>query len=176
MERALAATWRGFRAQFGGHRRATRRWRGRAVVALNSLLRILPLMASPNGIATLPRIKPGRRGALAQLLELQRIVFEAARPVAVTSRPAAATGLAALVRAWCGLQETKRVLRGKPLPGALRPDLDNQQLARAIKRARVRGVIDVVPAQLAGSTGPIEVPPDEVARAEVEAAPKNSKA
>ena len=172
MERASAATWRGFRAQFGGHRRATRRWRGLAVVALNSLLRILPLMASPNGIATLPRIRPGRRGALAQLLELQRIVFEAAAATGIT-----ATGLAALVRAWCGLQETKRVLRGKPLPGALRPDLDNQQLARAIKRARVRGIIDAVPAQLAGSTGPIEVPPDEVAQTEAEAetAPENCK-
>ena len=140
------------------------------MLALNILRPILPVMASPNGIAKLPRIKPGRRGALAQLLELQQHVLGAA-----ARRDTTPTGLAALVRAWCGLEETKRILRGKPLPGSLRPDLDNQQLARAIKRARVLGIIDVVPAQLAGSSGPIEVPPDKVARAEAEAetAPKN---
>jgi hypothetical protein len=31
-------------------------------------------MASPNNIAELPRIKPGRRGALSQLIDMQRIL------------------------------------------------------------------------------------------------------
>lgn len=49
-----------------------------------------------------------------------------------------AMSLAALVRAWDVLEERKRILRGKPLPGQLRPDLDPVQLAKAAKRAKAR--------------------------------------
>ncbi len=124
------------------------------MLALNILLPTLTLMASPNDIAKLPRIKPGRRGALAQLLELQRMVFEAA-----THRDTTPLALAALVRAYCLLEERKRILRGIPLPGQLRPDLDPVQLQRALRRHRARA-LDLLPSTLAGCTGPIEVPPE----------------
>jgi len=75
------------------------------------LRRILPLMASPNDIAKLPRIKPGRRGALAQLLELQRmLVKDGVAPE--TTAPARAQA----ARAWCELEERKRIIRMRPKP------------------------------------------------------------
>jgi hypothetical protein len=75
-----------------------------------------PLMASPNDIAKLPRIKPGRRGALAQLITLQQCVYEAGVKEGVEPRD-----LAQLSRAWDVLEERKRILRGRPLPGSLKP-------------------------------------------------------
>jgi hypothetical protein len=68
-------------------------------------------MASPNNIAKLPRIKPGRRGTMAQLLEMQCVVFEEARNK--ETKPHLRAGL---VRAWKELEELKRKIRGKPDP------------------------------------------------------------
>lgn len=68
-------------------------------------------MASPNNIAQLPRIKPGRRGALAQIIELQRVLFEDARNPETT-----AASRAQVARAWDVLEERKRILRGRGLP------------------------------------------------------------
>lgn len=74
-------------------------------------------MASPNNIAELPRMKPGRRGAVLQLLDMQRfLVADALNP---DTTPAARAQVA---RAWEVLEERKRILRGRPLPGSLRPE------------------------------------------------------
>jgi hypothetical protein len=74
-------------------------------------------MASPNNIAQLPRMKPGRRGAVLQLLGMQRVlVADALNP---ETTPAARAQVA---RAWEVLEERKRILRGRPLPGSLRPE------------------------------------------------------
>jgi hypothetical protein len=51
--------------------------------------------------------------------------------------------LAALARAFCALQEQKRILRGIPLPGQLRPDLDPVQLARALRRQKDRTIHEI---------------------------------
>lgn len=67
------------------------------------------------------RIRPGRRLSLRQALELQQLVFDTA--FGGTAKPAE---IAQLARAWDVLEDRKRVLRGKPLPGSLKP----QQKAR----------------------------------------------
>jgi hypothetical protein len=54
-----------------------------------------------------------------------------------------AISLATLIRAWDVLEERKRILRGRPLPGQLRPDLDPVQLAKAAKRAKARMPHDI---------------------------------
>lgn len=73
-----------------------------------------------------------------------------------------APSLACLIRAWDILEERKRILRGKPLPGQLRPDLDPVQLAKAAKRAKARmphdigSVIEAETAAQEGSEEPSE--------------------
>lgn len=66
--------------------------------------------------AALRRIRPGRRTSLVDALVLQRHVFETAEQC---TKP---IELAALARAWDVLENRKRVLRGKPDPGHLRPE------------------------------------------------------
>jgi hypothetical protein len=74
-------------------------------------------MSSPNNIAQLPRMKPGRRGALSQILELQRLlVVDAVNPETTAS------ARAQVARAWEVLEERKRILRGRPLPGSFKPE------------------------------------------------------
>ena len=51
--------------------------------------------------------------------------------------------LAALARAWDLLEDRKRILRGVPLPGQLRPDLDPVQLMKAVKRSRSRKPLEL---------------------------------
>ena len=62
------------------------------------------------------RIRPGRRTALRQALQIQQRVFEASVKDGV--KP---SDLAQLARAWDVLEDRKRVLRGRPLPGSLKP-------------------------------------------------------
>lgn len=55
-----------------------------------------------------------------------------------------AASLAQLARAWDVLEERKRILRGKPLPGQFRPDLHPDQIMKAAKRAKLRTPIDIM--------------------------------
>jgi hypothetical protein len=84
-------------------------------------------MASPNNIAKLPRIKPGRRGSMAQLLEIQRVVFEDARNE--KTKPHLRAGLA---RAWKELEELKRKIKGKPDPKPI--DVSPEAQAKRARR------------------------------------------
>jgi hypothetical protein len=52
-----------------------------------------------------------------QVVELQNLVFEAAKKEGSEGK-----NLASLVRAWCDLEERRRILKGKPLPGSYRPE------------------------------------------------------
>jgi len=91
-------------------------------------------MASPNGIAELPRVKPGRRGSLVQLVGIQQVVWEKIHDPKATGH-----AVAALARAWCCVEETKRIVRGRFAPGQIRPsDLDPVALAKMAKVARKR--------------------------------------
>jgi len=67
-----------------------------------------------------------------------------------------AVGLASLARAWSELEDRKRILRGIPLPGQLRPDLDPVQMMKALKRAKSRKSIDLQP-----SAGAFAAPADD---------------
>jgi hypothetical protein len=62
-------------------------------------------------------MRPGKRTALRHLLELQRCVFAAATKEGVEARD-----LAQLARAWDCLEDRKRILRNRPLPGSLKPE------------------------------------------------------
>ena len=73
-----------------------------------------------------------------QAVMLQRLCIDHAQRKKI--RPGE---LAALAKAWDVLEERKRILRGVPLPGQLRPDLDPVQLMKAAKRARTRGALDL---------------------------------
>jgi hypothetical protein len=63
------------------------------------------------------RIRPGRRIAIRQALQIQQRVFEESLKSGV--KP---SDLAQLARAWDCLEERKRILRGRPLPGSLKPE------------------------------------------------------
>jgi hypothetical protein len=89
-------------------------------------------MASPDDIAQLPRMKAGCRGALSQLIDMERILAkDALNP---TTKPSARAQVA---RAWEVLEERKRILRMKPKPKDVDVDPQNHQ-----KRMRT------VPAQI----------------------------
>ena len=76
------------------------------------------------------RIRPGRRDSLRQVIDLQRVTHETALLVAGDAkettereeRARAASALANLGKAWTTLQDAKRVILGRPLPGSLRPE------------------------------------------------------
>src|SRR6185369_16892403 len=62
------------------------------------------------------RIRPGKRNSLRQALQLQQRVFEEGMKPGI--KP---TELAHLARAWECLEDRKRILRGRPLPGSFKP-------------------------------------------------------
>lgn len=61
--------------------------------------------------------RPGRRTSLRQIVELQSHVFEVARN---TKQP---NDLAKLASAWATLEERKRIIRLRPMPPTLKPEL-----------------------------------------------------
>lgn len=63
----------------------------------------------------------GRAADRKALVDMQRTMFALTQDTKV-----AAHVRAACARAWRDLQETKRIMDGKPLPGMLRPDLDQR--------------------------------------------------
>ena len=75
------------------------------------------LTKPPAPINSAVRIRPGRRNSLRQALQIQQRVFDEGMKSGVT--PGA---LAQLARAWDILEERKRILRGRPLPGSLKPE------------------------------------------------------
>jgi hypothetical protein len=86
-------------------------------------------MASPNGIAQLLRMKPGRRGAITQVLDIQGMLYKDAM------NPETSAGYRAQVaRAWEVLEERKRILRMKPKPKDI--DVDPAALAKQLKKFR----------------------------------------
>ena len=76
------------------------------------------------------RIRHGKRHSLRQVTDLQHVTHEVALLVAKdakdTAKPEerarAASALANLGKSWNTLQDAKRVILGRPLPGSLRPE------------------------------------------------------
>ena len=75
-----------------------------------------PLNESKPPVSAATRIRPGKRRAVKQVLELQQLVFQKAHDKGVK-----AAEVAALARAWDSLANRIRILRGQPLPGSLAP-------------------------------------------------------
>lgn len=88
---------------------------------------IFPLMSSPNNIAQLPRMKPGRRGVVLQALDMQRVlVADALNPKTTPS------ARAQVARTWEVLEERKQILRMKPKPKDVEVERKEKKLRRAI--------------------------------------------
>ena len=93
--------------------------------------------------------KPPRpqSNAYQQAIYLQRLIlYEAGR------KRCSGPALARLAIAWAHVEERKRILRGVPLPGQFRPDLDPVQLAKALQRQKSRQILDMQPAHRATFT------------------------
>ena len=71
------------------------------------------------------------RSPRAQAVALQQLILDRAANKECTD-----SALASLARSWCLVQEAKRIIDGKPLPGQLRPELDPTQFAKLAKRHR----------------------------------------
>ena len=72
----------------------------------------------PSDSSTPTPLRRGTNRDRTQLLKMQQTLFELTQDAKVMPHIRAACA-----RAWSDLQERKRVLDGKPLPGQLRPDL-----------------------------------------------------
>ena len=79
--------------------------------------------------STIGRLR-GRQSDRKQLVAMQHSLFNLVQDAAVPAHVRAACA-----RAWSDLQERKRVVDGKPLPGQLRPELAQLREAR---RSRTR--------------------------------------
>lgn len=91
-----------------------------------------PLMASPNNIAKLPRIKTGRRRTLAEIIEMQQVLRES-----LLSKDTIPSARAQVARAWDVLEERKRVIRMRPKPKDLDVSPETvQKRARDAERRR----------------------------------------
>lgn len=62
------------------------------------------------------RNKPSNRRAITEVLDMQHLIY-----VQSTQTDLKPKDRAALAKAWDTLEERKRILRGKPLPGSLKP-------------------------------------------------------
>jgi hypothetical protein len=88
-------------------------------------------MDNPAAQPTQTRVKPGKGKSLRQVVALQDAAFEVAmtlREDAVQpglnreQRAKVATAMSNLIKAWDSAEDRKRIIRGKPLPGSLRPE------------------------------------------------------
>jgi hypothetical protein len=88
------------------------------------------LLAHPAPVSAAVRIRHGKRYSLRQVTDLQRethaVALLVARDAKDTTKPEvrarAASALANLGKSWNTLQDAKRVILGRPLPGSLRPE------------------------------------------------------
>jgi len=92
---------------------------------------------------------------MSQAIELQEKVFDTA--ILTKNAP----DLVRLVQAWATIQEQKRIIRGRPLPGVLKPELQPNRHTKQRRGPREEGISfsgKTVGAEL-GAGGPI--PPTE---------------
>lgn len=93
--------------------------------------------------------KPRRAAAYSEAAEIQRRLLADIRDPA--TKPAVRAGLA---RAWDIMEDRKRVLRNKPLPGHLRPELAQRRQRR--RPSGPLGEASVPPAPAVEPIGPVE--------------------
>lgn len=89
-----------------------------------------PLTNHPVPVNAAVRIRPGKRNSLRQLLQVQQVAFRSilaleedlVRSEDVALRARTGSSIAQLARSWDALEDRKRILRGRPLPGSLKPE------------------------------------------------------
>jgi hypothetical protein len=91
-----------------------------------------------------PKSRPRRSMAYQQAVKIERILTET-----ILDPNTPAQSRASCAAAWTRVQEAKRILRGKPLPGQLRPELEQM---RKLKRKQSELLA-------AFAAGPVEEPP-----------------
>jgi hypothetical protein len=93
----------------------------------------------PEPIPRKTRIQPGRRNSLVQVLDLQAMTYRAAELISndiqdaggKEQRAKLGQALSQVVKSWETLEDRKRILRGKPLPGSKRPAVDQPKRSKA---------------------------------------------
>lgn len=104
-----------------------------------------PVMVATSPVAVRKKALRGNKRAKRQLTDMQQALYEMALEHAVDP------GIrASCARAWSDLQERKRVLDGKPLPGQLRPELAQLRERRA-SRTR-KAMLSIAPSDLPASS------------------------
>ena len=81
----------------------------------------VPQIAQPTALVRQRRLRPGKIRALSQCLELQQLCYDVAH-----RQESKGAEVAQLARAWEALEERKRILRNKPLPGSLKPEQEKR--------------------------------------------------
>ena len=94
----------------------------------------------------MPRLTYSKRDAIRQAVAMQTLCFSNARLLGADiagsadaeQRARVATGLGNLVKAWRVLEESKRIWKGDPMPGCLKPERKKSKRTR-----QFAGVVDV---------------------------------
>lgn len=94
---------------------------------------IFPLMAQHLVTQSPNRIKHGRRTTLRDIVDMQELLVQSSKSPQVKPHDQAA-----LVRAWCDLEETKRKIRMRPLPKSV----DVSKFRNARKPSEVQATED----------------------------------
>ena len=98
----------------------------------------------------MPRLTYSKRDAIRQAVAMQTLCFSNARLLGadiagsadLEQRARVATGLGNLVKAWRVLEDAKRILKGDPMPGCLKPE--HKQARRTRQAGRVVDIEAVV--------------------------------
>ena len=87
-------------------------------------------MAFDIDVSRLPRVKPGRRAALCEVIGMRMLCYKSAKLLGqdletsseIGDRARIASSIASLAKGWESMQDQLRILKGKPMPGSLRPE------------------------------------------------------
>lgn len=94
-------------------------------------------MDQPPATPHVPTGKPRRSRAYLQALDIEQSLLKA-----ILDPKTIASARASCAVAWTRVQDAKRILRNKPLPGQLRPELEQ------LRKARRSGSLIAVPVQV----------------------------
>jgi hypothetical protein len=106
-----------------------------------------PVVVATSPVAIRKKALRGNKRAKRQLTDMQQALYEMALAHAVDPGVRASCA-----RAWSDLQERKRVLDGKPLPGQLRPELQALRELRRGRQSAHKALLAINPADLPQGT------------------------
>jgi hypothetical protein len=120
------------------------------------------LVDRPAPVNATVRIRPGKRNSLRQVLQLQQAAYETilvlkgdvVRSEDSTLRARLGSAIAQLAKGWDTLENRKRILRGRPLPGSLKPENEKSKRRRYWKGLMCS---EDIPVPAPSSEGPNQV-------------------